>query len=135
MLNTLVTPSCEIVAALRLPCTENTLTPAFILPATRLASPKMVWPPVRYVPDAIVWLLVPGVIVAAALVVTDAVSDTDELPAVPLETYPAVTLGVTETVFESVKVLVPVDTLALVPLIVAGAVADPLDTDLVALLA
>ena len=51
-------------------------------------------------PDAISWSLVLGVIVAAALVVTEAVRDTEALPAVPEDTYPAVvTDGVTETVF------------------------------------
>lgn len=69
---------------------------------------------------------------AAALVVTDAVSDTDEFPAVPELTYPADTCGVLLTVFESVSVLVPVETVALVPEMVAAGVADPLATDLVA---
>ena len=56
-------------------------------------------------------------------VFTDAVRLTDAFPAVPLETYPAVvTLGVTDTVFDSVNVLVPVDTVALDPEIVEGAV-------------
>ena len=68
------------------PATPKIVFPLTMFPATRLESPLMVCVPVRYVPDAIVWLLVPGVIVAAALVVTDAVSDTAELPAVPLET-------------------------------------------------
>ena len=70
--------------------------------------------------------------VAAALVVTDAVSDTAEFPAVPELTYPADTDGVTLTVFESVSVFDPVDTVALVPEIDAGAVADPDATDLLA---
>lgn len=83
-------------------------------------------------PEAIVWLLVPGVIVAAAFVVTDAVRDTVELPAVPELAYPADTVGVTEIVLLNVSVLFPVDTDALDPDIVAGAVADPLATDLVA---
>ena len=77
-----------------------------------------------------------GVIVAAASVVTLAVSETAEFPAVPELIYPAVVmLGVTETVLESVIVLVPVETLADVPEIVAGAVALPLATVLVALVA
>ena len=80
-------------------------------------------------------MLVPGVIVAAPFVVTLAVSETLELPAVPLDTYPAETCGVFDTLFESVKVLVPVDTVALVPVIVAAGVADPLATLFVALLA
>lgn len=96
-----------------------------MFPATRLASPDMVCVPVRYVPLAIVWALVPGVMVAAAFVVTEAVRDTELFPAVPEETYPAETEGVTLTVLERVIVLVPVDTEADVPEMVAGAVADP----------
>ena len=80
-------------------------------------------------PLAIVWLLVPGVIVAAPFVVTDAVSDTEELPAVPLDTYPADTVGVFETLFESVRVFVPVETDAPVAEIVDAGDADPLATD------
>ena len=106
-------------------------TPLLMFDATRLASPLMVCAPVRYVPEAIVWLLVPGVYVVAPLVVTDAVRETLELPAVPDATYPAETVGVTDMVFESVSVFVPVDTDALVPVIVAGAVAEPLATALV----
>ena len=92
----------------------------------------MVCVPVRYVPLAMVWSVVVGVIVAAALVVTLAVSETLEFPAVPLATYPADTVGVTLTVLERVSVLVPVLTDADVPLMVAGAVALPLVTDFVA---
>lgn len=62
------------------------LTPLLIFPATRFELPAIVCAPVRYVPAAIVWLLVVGVIVAAALVVTEAVSDTELLPAVPEDT-------------------------------------------------
>ena len=91
--------------------------------------------PVRYVPLAIVWSLVVGVMVAAAFVVTLAVRDTAELPAVPLATYPADTEGVTLTVLERVSVLVPVLTDADVPLMEAGAVALPIDTDFVACVA
>ena len=43
--------------------------------------------PVRYLPDEIVWSDVEGWIVCAACVVTDAVRETDELPAVPDETH------------------------------------------------
>ena len=67
--------------------------------------------------------------VAAALVVTDAVSETEAFPAVPAETYPAETTGVTEMDLLRVKVFVPVDTDALVPEIVAGGVAEPFATD------
>lgn len=74
-----------------------------------------------------------GVIVAAALVVTDAVKLTLEFVAVPLDTYPALTSGVTLTDFVKVKVFVPVDTEADVPVIVLGADADPLATDALAL--
>ena len=75
--------------------------------------------------------LVDGCRDAAALVVTDAVSDTEESPAVPLDTYPAVvTLGVTLTDLVSVRVFVPVDTDAEVPLILVGDVTEPLATDL-----
>ena len=57
---------------------------------------------------------------------TVAVSDTDELPAVPLEMYPADTDGVFDTLFESVNVLVPVVMLAPVADIVDAGVAEPL---------
>ena len=89
--------------------------------------------PVRYCPDAIVCALVVGVYVCADFVVTLAVKLTDEFPAVPLETYPAVTVGVTLIVLDNVMVLVPVLTLAPVPLIDAGDVAEPLETALEAL--
>jgi hypothetical protein len=70
--------------------------------------------------------------VAAALVVTDAVNDTEELPAVPELIYPAVvTFGVTETLFVSVSVFVPVDTVAEVPEILLGAVTVPLGVALI----
>ena len=55
---------------------------------------------------------------------------------IPELMYPAVvTLGVTLIVLDKVSVLVPVDSVALVPDIVAGAVTDPEATDFVALLA
>ena len=57
--------------------------------------------------------------------------ETAELPAVPELIYPADTVGVTDTVLANVKVFVPVLTVALVPDIVAGAVALPLLTDFV----
>lgn len=69
-----------------LPCTEKMLFPATMLDATKLASPLMVWVPVKYVPLEMVWSLVPGVMVAAAFVVTEAVKETAEFPAVPEET-------------------------------------------------
>ena len=68
----------------------------------------------------------------APFVVTDAVSETELFPAVPALTYPAVTDGVTEMVFERVMVFVPVETLADVPVMLAGAVALPLATLLLA---
>ena len=105
-----------------------------MLPATKFASPDMVCVPVRYVPDAIVWLLVPGVMVAAAFVVTLAVKDTDEFPAVPEEIYPELTCGVLDTVCDKVRVLVPVVTVADVPLMLDAGVAVPLVTVFVALL-
>lgn len=110
------------------PATPNIVLPDTMLPASRLASPEIVCVPVRYVSDAIVWFDVPGVIVAAPFVVTDAVSDTDEFPAVPDETYPADTVGVFDTDLLSVSVFVPVDTDAPVAVIVDAGVADPLDT-------
>ena len=56
--------------------------------------------------------------------------DTEEFPAVPLDTYPAVvTLGVTLTVLDNVSVFVPVLTVADVPVIEDGAVTEPLGTD------
>ena len=87
----------------------------------------------RYVPAAIVWLDVVGVNVAAALVVTLAVSDTDALCAVPVETYPAVTTGVIDIDLVSVSVFVPVDTDADEPVTVVGPLAVPADTAFVAL--
>lgn len=86
MLNTFVVESWLTVADVKEPCTEKILTPDFILDAIKLASPRMVCFPVRYVPAAISWLDVLGVMVAAAFVVTDAVSDTLALVAVPAET-------------------------------------------------
>lgn len=73
--------------------------------------------------------------VAAALVVTDAVKDTDELPAVPEETYPALTVGVFDTLLERVSVFAPVETLAPVAEIEAAGDADPDEIVFVALLA
>lgn len=90
----------------------------------------MVCAPVRYVPAAIVCAVVPGVMVAAPFVVTLALKLTLAFPAVPLEMYPAaVTSGVTDMVLLSVMTFVPVDTVALDPLIVDGAVTLPLATD------
>jgi hypothetical protein len=66
------------------------------------------------------------------LVVTEAVRETELFPAVPEATYPAVTLGVTETVFESVRVFVPVETVADEPEMLDGAVALPVATLFVA---
>ena len=86
MLRTCVELLYEIFGTAALPLTPKMLLPLTMFEATKLASPLIVCAPVRYVPLAIVWLDVPGVIVAAALVVTEAVRLTDELPAVPLET-------------------------------------------------
>ena len=90
-----------------------------VLPATMFALTRSLSP-------AMVWAVVPGVIVAAALVVTDAVSVTAELPAVPLEIYPAETVGVLLTLLLKVSVFVPVDTDAPVAEMVDAGVADPL---------
>lgn len=117
------------------PFTPKIDLPATILPATRSESPAMVCAPVRYVPAAIVWFEVPGVIVAAALVVTDAVRLTDVLPAVPDATYPADTCGVLDTLLVRVSVFVPVVTDALVPDMDDAGVADPEATVPLALLA
>ena len=57
---------------------------------------------------------------------TDAVSDTLVFPDVPLEIYPADTCGVLETVLDNVSVLVPVESVALVPLMDDAGVAVPL---------
>lgn len=92
----------------------------------------MVCAPVRYVPDDIVWSVVVGVNVVAPFVATEAVRETELLPAVPDATYPADTDGVTETVLDKVRVFVLVLTEALVPLIEAGAVAEPAETAFVA---
>ena len=63
----------------------------------------------------------------------DAVSDTLAFPAVPELIYPAVvTFGVIDTVLLNVSVFVPVDTVALVPETVDGAVTEPLATLLLA---
>lgn len=128
----MVVLSCVMDGICAVPDTPKILFPEMMFPPTRLASPEMVCVPVRYVPEAIVWFEVDGVIVAAALVVTEAVKDTEEFPAVPEETYPAVTCGVLDTVLDRVKVFVPVETVALVPEMVAAGVALPEDTDLLA---
>ncbi len=132
MLKTLVVLSCDTLTSERDPATPNIVLPDRMLLDTRLASPLMVCLPVRYVPAAISCAVVPGVIVAAAFVGTDAVKLTELFVAVPDETYPALTTGVTLTVFDKVRVFVPVDTVADVPLIVDGADADPEATDLLA---
>ena len=133
MLSTLVVESWLTTGIFALPATPNISFPETIFADTRSASPAIVCFPVRYVPAAISILLVPGVMVAAAFVVTDAVRDTEAFPAVPALTYPAVdTVGVTDTVLLKVKVFVPVDTEALVPDIEAGAVTVPLATAFVA---
>jgi hypothetical protein len=131
MLRTLVVASCDTVALVSDPATPKIETPDLMFDATRFVSPLIVCLPVRYVPAAISCAEVPGVIVAAALVVTDAVRDTEEVVAVPALTYPAETTGVTETDFVSVIVFVPVDTVAVVPLIDVGADAEPDATALV----
>ena len=70
--------------------------------------------------------------VGVGLTVTDADRLTDESPAVPLDTYPAVvTDGVTLTVLDKVKVFVPVEIVALLPLIELGAVTVPFATLLI----
>ena len=86
MVSTFVVPSCDTVAAVSEPLTPKMLTPLLMFAAVRFASPLIVCFPVRYVFAAISMLLVVGVMVAAAFVVTDAVKETLELPAVPLET-------------------------------------------------
>jgi hypothetical protein len=125
MLKTLLVASWLMTGICAVPLIEKIVFPATMFSALRLASPFMVCFPVQYVPAAMLWSLVPGVMVAAALVVTVAVRLTDELPAVPAETYPALTEGVTDTLFDRVIVFDPVLTLADVPLMEAGAVADP----------
>ncbi len=130
MLKTFVVLSCDTVAEVRDPATPKMLTPLLIFEARRLASPEMVCLPVRYVPAAISCALVPGVMVAAAFVVTDAVSVTDALCAVPADTYPAVTTGVIDTLFVSVSVFVPVETVADDPETVEGPFAEPAATAL-----
>ncbi|MBR5939337.1 hypothetical protein IKZ77_02175, partial [Candidatus Saccharibacteria bacterium] len=70
--------------------------------------------------------------VGVGSIVTLAVKLTLEFPAVPLEIYPAVvTLGVTLTVLVRVKVPVPVESVAEVPEILAGAVTVPFATALI----
>ena len=59
------------------------------------------------------------------------------VPAVPDETYPALTVGVTDLVALVVAVISPVDEftdiVGLAVTVVAGVVAEPLETDLLAL--
>ncbi len=107
------------------PFTPKMLFPYTILAAIKSASPSIVCAPVRYVPEAIVWFDVPGVMVAALLVVTDEVRDTAEFPAVPEATYPADTCGVLLTVFDNVRVFVPVETEAPVADMLDAGDADP----------
>ena len=132
MLKTCVVVLYSITGICAFPFTLKIDFPATMFEATRFESPFIVCLPVQYVPALISWSVVPGVIVAAAFVVTDAVRLTELLPAVPLDTYPAETVGVTETVLVSVNVFVPVLTDAELPEIVFGAVALPLETDFVA---
>ena len=65
-----------------------TVTPDAMFAADRplYVTALIVCVPVRYVPDAIVWSDADVLYVAAPFVVTDAVRDTDELPAVPDDT-------------------------------------------------
>lgn len=128
MLRTLVVASCDTVALVSDPATPKIETPDLMFDATRFVSPLIVCLPVRYVPAAISCAEVDGVIVAAAFVVTDAVSVTDAVCAVPEATYPAVTTGVIETDFVRVRVFVPVLTVALVPETDVGPFADPAAT-------
>ena len=88
MVSTFVVPSCDTVAEVSEPGTLKMLTPDLMYYPCRLVSPLMVCAPVRYVPAAIVWSLVVGVMVAAAFVVSCSVSEplTDTVPAVPDET-------------------------------------------------
>ena len=95
--------------------------------------------PVVYFPAATaVCCEVLGVIVVPAwvdrLLVLDPLTVT--VPAVPLETYPADTVGVTLLVADVVAVMTPVELftlmLGLAVIDVAGVVADPLATDLLA---
>ena len=83
MLNTFVVLSCEMMGTTAVPATLKMVFPLTMFDATRLASPLMVCAPVRYVPLAIVWSEVVGVMVAAPFVVTEAVRETAEFPAVP----------------------------------------------------
>ena len=69
--------------------------------------------------------------VGVGLTITLAVSETELFVAVPLETYPALTTGVTLTVLVKVRVFVPVETVAEVPEIVVGADAEPFATALI----
>ena len=111
-----------------------TVTPATMLLALSplYVTALMVCAPVVYVPEAMDWSLVLGWYVVAPAIVADADRETELFPAVPELTYPADTVGVTDTVL--VRVIVPDDVLMveLVPEMVDGAVADPADTALVA---
>ena len=69
--------------------------------------------------------VVDALYVVAPFVVTFAVRLIDVFPEVPLETYPALTCGVLDTVLLNVSVFVPVDTVALDPVMVEAGVADP----------
>lgn len=107
----------------------------FMLLAIRFASPLIVCVPVKYVPLAIVWLLVPGVIVAAALRVALACNVMLVFPDVPLAIYPAVTSGTLLTLLDKIIAFVPVDNVAPVEEIDAAGFALPLEIDFVASLA
>lgn len=76
-----------------------TVVPAFTFAAVIFAvvTALMVCAPVRYHPEAMVWSVVEVLYVVAASVVSCSVFDPDTVtvPAVPAETYPAETEGVT----------------------------------------
>ena len=94
----------------------------------------MVCFPVRYVPLAIVWSVVDGWMPCAPCVVSCFVPlpVTVIVPAVPEDTYPADTDGVTDWVFDTVAVISPLEltlTVGLAVIVVAGVFADPDATD------
>ena len=80
--NTLATQSSSVESPI------FTVTPLLMFSADKfeVVTAFMVCAPVRYLLAAMLWSVVDGCIVCAAWVVTDAVSDTLELPAVPLDT-------------------------------------------------
>ena len=107
--------------------------PLVTVQVTTFAAATVMFP-VQYVPAlTAVWAEVDGVIVVAPLVVSCFVLDaalTVIVPAVPDETQPADTVGVTLCVFAELLAVINPEELTLMPIlfgviVVAGVVAEP----------